>query len=78
MDKILKLIEVEGVKRDEDSIHAIRSRQQLIIRAISIYLKRYVQIMEYDPLMQPESELLIPGHVLRMGSKIGKAEIKKN
>ena len=67
IDKILKLIEVEGVKRDEDSIHAIRSRQHLIIRAISTYLKRYVQIMEYDPLMQPESELLIPGHMPRMG-----------
>ena len=26
MDKILKLIEAEGVKRDEDSIHSIRSR----------------------------------------------------
>ena len=62
MDKILKLIEVEGVKKDEDSLFAIRSRQQLIVRAISTYLKRYVQIMEYDPLLT-ESELMIPGHM---------------
>ena len=26
--------------------------------------------MEYDPLMQPESELLIPGHVPRLSGSI--------
>ena len=47
VDKILKLTELEGIKKTEDFGHgdflfAIRSRQQILIRAISIYLKRNV------------------------------------
>ncbi len=47
IDKILKLTELEGIKkteelRHEDFLFSIRSRQQILIRAISIYLKRNV------------------------------------
>ena len=47
IDKILKLTELEGIKkteelRHEDFLFAIRSRQKILIRAISIYLKRNV------------------------------------
>lgn len=55
------MIEVEGVKKNEDALYSIRFRQPLIVRAISTYLKKYVQISEFDPLLF-ESELLIPGH----------------
>ena len=57
-DKILKLVELEGIKKNEDRITGIKSRQEILIRAISAYLKRNVQITEYDPLMFEEQNLM--------------------
>ena len=77
LDKILKLTEVEGVKKNEDSLLAIRSRQALIVRAISSYLKRFVQILEYDPQLMPETEMLLPGHMPTFNNKSRGSTIKK-
>ena len=77
LDKILKLTEVEGVKKNEDSLLAIRSRQALIVRAISCYLKRFVQILEYDPQLMPETEMLLPGHMPAFNNKSRSSTIKK-
>lgn len=54
MDKILRIVELEGIKRNDDALYSIRWRQDIILRAISNYLKRNVQIMIYDPLLFEE------------------------
>lgn len=51
IDKIFKLLESEGLKANDeitDQLFAIRNRAPLIIRAISAYLKKNVQIMEKE------------------------------
>ena len=51
LEKIFRFFESEGLKRNEELLFTIRSRQALILRAICSYLKKSVQIMEYDPLL---------------------------
>jgi hypothetical protein len=58
VDKILKLVELEGIKRHEEFLFAIKSRQAILIRAISVYLKRSVQITEFDPLLFEENAIM--------------------
>lgn len=53
-EKILKLVEIEGIKRNEEALFGIRGRQEILLRAVSNYLKKNVQIMIYDPLLFEE------------------------
>ena len=54
LDKVFKLLEGEGISKDnvDDELFAIKNRDKLIIRALSAYIKKYLQITEYDPSMQ--------------------------
>lgn len=63
-DKIFRLMETEGlkVKDIENSLFAINSRQAIIVRAISVYLKRNVQIQEYDAERLDQQKAPIGSH----------------
>ena len=54
IEKILKLVEIEGIRRNEEALFAILGRQAIILRALSFYIKKNVQIMIYDPLLFEE------------------------
>jgi len=62
IEKIFKHIEAEGINKNNlvESVFAIRGRQPLITRAISMYLTKNVQIREYDSMM---FENAVPGAV---------------
>ena len=66
VEKILRLVELEGFQKYnlEDALFAVRNRQPIIIRAISAYLKRNVQIMDYDPFEQ--NDTLPAGHIKKV------------
>ena len=50
IDKIFKLIQNEGIPLEDiiESLFALTSREDIIIRAINTYVKKNVQIMPYD------------------------------
>ena len=58
-DRIFQLIQTEGFKKDDmyDALDACNSRVAVIQRAISTYLKKYIQVMEYDPNMDDKEAL---------------------
>ena len=58
LDRILRIVELEGIKRNDDALNSIRWRQDIMLRAISSYLKRNVQIMIYDPLLFEEQNMI--------------------
>ena len=44
LDKVFKLLETEGLTKDnfDDELFAIRNRYELIIRALSSYIKKFL------------------------------------
>lgn len=69
LEKIFRFFESEGIKRNEESLFTIRSRQALILRAISSHLKKSVQIMEYDPLLYEDTLMLSNNQEARQNRK---------
>ena len=53
IERLFQLMLSEGIrlKESDESLYSIRYRQPIIVRAISTYLKRNVQILEFDPTM---------------------------
>ena len=59
IDKIFRLIENEGFRKDDlyDMLDASHMRVQIITRAISTYMKKNIQMMEYDPSLDDKQNL---------------------
>ena len=54
MEKVVKLMAAEGIVKDryDDQLFGIMNRHEVITRAISAYVKKNLQLTEYDGNMQ--------------------------
>ena len=80
LDKVFKLLEGEGISKDnvDDELFSIKNRNKLIVRALSAYIKKHLQVTEYDPSLQ---EPLTPANETAAGRaarRLSKQRTKKD
>ena len=59
----------EGIRGNDEALLNIIGRQEIILRAISNYLKKNVQIMIYDELLFDEQNIILSDAATKSHSK---------